>query len=116
VNALEIPTELHRIPISELRPRLAKLRPFIRAGKLQLVITCYGEIIGCLTSPEAIAQLLERDGLDVQEMPLTRFRDHLHSARDMMILGCDVIQLTFHRQIELVLVNSKHLDALEVAA
>lgn len=113
---MEIPTELHQISISELRPRLAKLRPFIRAGKLQLVITCYDEIIGCLTNPEAIAQLLERDGLDVQEMPLTRFRDQIHAARDAMIVGCDVMRLTFHGRTELVLVNSNHLDALEVAA
>jgi hypothetical protein len=69
-----------------------------------------------LVWPGAIAQLLERDGLDVQEMPLTRFRDQIHAARDAMIVGCDVIQLTFHRQIELVLVNSKHLNCLEVAA
>jgi hypothetical protein len=99
--------EFRYIPISELRPRLAKLRPFIQMGKLRLGVTCYGGIVGYLIPLSDINQAELPEDTVTQEMPLTQFRDAIHEARDSMIVGTDCIYLTFHSRPILAFVHSR---------
>lgn len=100
-------SEFRHIPISELRPRLAKLRPFIQMGKLRLGVTCYGEIVGYLIPLSDIKQAELPEDTVTQEMPLTQFRDSIHEARDSMIVGTDCIYLTFHSRPIIAFVHSR---------
>jgi hypothetical protein len=100
-------SEFRHLPISELRPRLAKLRPFIQTGKLRLCVTCYGDVLGYLVPIFDIDQGNMPEGIVTQEMPLTKFRDSVHDARDAMILGTDCIYLTFHSRKIIALVHSR---------
>lgn len=85
-----------QIPISELRPRLAKLKRKIQIGQLRLVVTCYGEIVGFLVPMGDVAPEKGFQAVRIEEMPLTKFRDQIHEAWEQLQAGVDCIYLTFH--------------------
>ena len=102
-------TGLHQMPISELRPSLAKLRPWIKLGKTRIAVTCYGQTIGYLTSIASIQSIQNAASL---EIPLKQLRDEIHTVRDSLIMGTDLVILTFHRKPELAFVHWKHAKNL----
>jgi len=80
-----------RIPMSELRIKLPKLRRQIQAGNLRVVCTHYGEIAAFLLP----LQDVDQEGEDIS---LTEFREQLTETWERLLGGTDCIYLTFHKR------------------
>ena len=82
-----------RIPMSELRIKLPKLRRQVQSGNLRIACTHYGEIAAFMLP------LQDVDALQTgEDIPLTEFRDHLTEAWERLLGGADCIYLTFHKR------------------
>ncbi len=93
-----------QIPMSEMRVKLPKLRRLVQLGKQRIVVTYYGEIIGFLLPIDDLAN----DQIPItasEEMPLTKFRDQMTEAWEVLQSGIDCIYLTFHNRRVLVFLS-----------
>lgn len=95
-----------QIPMSEMRVKLPKLRRLVQLGKQRIVVTYYGEVIGFLLPIDD----LENEQIPItsaEEMPLTKFRDQMTEAWELLQSGMDCIYLTFHNRRVLVFLSPK---------
>jgi hypothetical protein len=95
-----------QIPMSEMRVKLPKLRRLVQLGKQRIVVTYYGEIIGFLLPIDDLAN----DQIPItasEEMPLTKFRDRMTEAWELLQSGIDCIYLTFHNRRVLAFLSPK---------
>ena len=95
-----------QIPMSEMRVSLPKIRRLVQLGKQRIVVTYYGEIVGFLLPTDD----LEREEIPVfstEEMQLTKFRDHMTEAWELLQSGIDCIYLTFHNRKVLIFLSPK---------
>jgi hypothetical protein len=92
--------------MSEMRVKLPKLRRLVQLGKQRIVVTYYGEVIGFLLPIDD----LENEQIPItsaEEMPLTKFRDQMTEAWELLQSGMDCIYLTFHNRRVLVFLSPK---------
>ncbi len=95
-----------QIPMSEMRVKLPKLRRLVQLGKQRIVVTYYGEIIGFLLPIDDLVN--EQIPITAsEEMPLTKFRDQMTEAWELLQSGIDCIYLTFHNRRVLVFLSPK---------
>jgi len=104
-----------QISISDLRSRLAKLKRKVQLGQLRLVITCHREIVAFLVplsdvNPEKGFPLVQ-----VEEMPLTKFRDQIHESWQRLQAGVGCIYLTFHTRPVVAFVAAQLVTNLPVS-
>ena len=92
-----------RIPMSELRIKLPKLRRQVQSGNLRVVCTHYGEIAAFLLP----LQDVDQEGEDIS---LTEFRDNLTEIWERLLGGADCIYLTFHKRRVVAFVNRSRFD------
>jgi hypothetical protein len=101
-------SELFRqIPISELRPRLAKLKRQVQLGRLRLLITCYGEVVGFLVPIDDLEGERDIPINESEEVPLTKFRDSVNEYWMRLQAGVDIIYLTFHTRPVIAFVSPR---------
>ena len=89
-------------PMSELRVKIPKLRRQVQLGNLRIVSTHYGEIAAFLLPLSDLDSVIDEEGNSLikkfEEMPLTKFRDELTRAWEILQSGIDCIYLTFHNR------------------
>jgi antitoxin (DNA-binding transcriptional repressor) of toxin-antitoxin stability system len=102
-----MPTIFRQIPISELRPRLAKLKRQVQLGYLRMLITCYGEVVGFLVPIDDVEGDREIPINEFEEVPLTKFRDNVNEYWMHLQAGVDVIYLTFHTRRVIAFVSPR---------
>ena len=80
-----------RIPMSELRIKLPKIRRQVQSGNLRIACTHYGEIAAFMLP----LQDVDQEGEDIS---LTEFREQLTETWERLLGGTDCIYLTFHKR------------------
>lgn len=100
-----------QIPMSELRVKLPKLRRQVQVGNLRFVATHYGSVAAYVLPLKDVEGILDEEGNPIvkqwQEMPLTKFRDELTNAWELLLSGTDCIYLTFHNRRVVAFVSSR---------
>ena len=91
-----------QIPMTELRVKIPKLRRQVQLGNLRIVSTHYGEIAALMLPLSDVIDVVDEEGNPIvkkwEEMPLTKFRDQLTYAWELLQSGVDCIYLTFHNR------------------
>ena len=95
-----------RIPMSELRVSLPKLRHKVQFNKCSIVCTRNGETAAFLLSLHDAA-VLQIDAQKSEELSLTEFRQTLTEAWEKLQDGTDCIYLTFHNRRVVAFVSDR---------
>lgn len=107
-----------QIPMSELRVKLPKLRRQVQSGNLRIVCTHYGEVAAFLLPLQDIDALNSSEGEtiieQIEEIPLTNFRDQLTEAWERLQSGTDCIYLTFHKRRVVAFVSPRFTNYLSM--
>lgn len=100
-----------QIPMTELRVKLPKLRRQIQLGNLRFVTTNYGEVAAYVLPLSDVDDVLDEEGNPIvkqwEEMPLTKFRDELTHAWELLLSGTDCVYLTFHNRRVIAFVSPR---------
>ena len=100
-----------QIPMTELRVKLPKLRRQIQLGNLRFVTTNYGEVAAYVLPLSDVDDALDEEGDPIvkqwEEMPLTKFRDELTHAWELLLSGVDCVYLTFHNRRVIAFVSPR---------
>lgn len=95
-----------RVPMSELRVRLPKLRHQIQLNYLSIICTRNGETAAFLLSLRDAAEL-QIDAQRSEERPLTKFRETLTEDWEKLLDSTDCIYLTFHNRRVMAFVSDR---------
>ena len=95
-----------RIPMSELRVRLPKLRHQIQLNYLSIICTRHGETAAFLLSLHDAAAL-QIDAQKTEERSLVEFRRTLTEAWEKLQDDTDCIYLTFHNRRVVAFVSDR---------
>lgn len=100
-----------QIPMTELRVKLPKLRRQIQLGNLRFVTTNYGEVAAYVLPLSDVDNVLDEEDNPIvkqwEEMPLTKFRDELTYAWELLLSGVDCVYLTFHNRRVIAFVSPR---------